>query len=72
MPHTKHYKEDEYVLCPFYKNEGAIEIRCEGIVSLITSSIFASSAAKDEHKKEFCIGLYRSCPIYQELEKNLL
>jgi len=70
--HTKNYKEDEYVLCPFYKNESALEIRCEGIVSLINASIFATKAAKDEHKEEHCIGLYRTCPIYQELEKNLM
>lgn len=70
MPHTKHYKEDEYVPCPFYKNEGPIEIRCEGIVSAITSNIFSRRKEKEDFKQDYCIGLYRSCPLYQELDKN--
>ena len=64
------YKEDEYVICPFYKKEDPTEIKCAGIVGKATTNSFGCKKEKDEHKADFCNALYRSCPVYIAIEKE--
>lgn len=63
MPSSKHYKQDSYVVCPYYCKEAPVEIKCVGICGTHTLSIFANSKKKDDHKADFCCGNYHACPI---------
>ena len=64
---SSRYREDVYVRCPYYRKEAPIEIRCQGIIGTHTINIFANKLKKEEHKDDFCCGLYMSCPLYQSL-----
>ena len=67
---SKTYREDNYVICPFYKKESSTEIKCTGIVGVHTTTDFNSKKAKEYHKEDFCCGNYNGCPICQENMKN--
>lgn len=64
------FKEDAYVLCPYYRKEAAIEIKCSGICGTHTMQIFESGKAKREFKEDFCMSLYQNCPCYISLEMD--
>jgi len=64
------YKEDPYVLCPYYRKEAPIEIKCVGICGTHTLNIFESGKAKRDFKEDFCQALYKNCPLYIALEED--
>jgi len=59
-----HYKEDPFVLCPYYRKEAPIEIKCVGLCGSHTINIFESGAAKRDFKEDFCCAFYHNCPLY--------
>ena len=67
---TSSYKEDEYVLCPFYCKESPIEVKCLGIYGTHTITVFRSKREKNDHKYDFCCGNYAACVYYQTLEEQ--
>ena len=68
MAHDRRYKEDEYVVCPFYKREGDLEIKCEGIVSDVLTNRFKNAKQKENHKEQCCMNNYGACSICKVLE----
>ena len=70
MAHNRRYKEDEHVVCPFYKRECDIEIKCEGVVSEIISNWFRTKASKEEHKELYCMNNFRRCELCEALENK--
>lgn len=65
---SKKKREDANVNCPFYKGDGEKKLVCSGIVGTTTINTFKNQTQLDEHKNDFCIDFYRSCPMYQALE----
>jgi len=51
------------VLCPFYKDETSITIRCEGLISDACVETFANKKEKREHWKKYCCSEYKVCPL---------
>lgn len=66
------YKEDVYVMCPYYTKESATEIRCKGLIGLHCTHDFASCQDKEAYKEDFCSSLYTSCPLYLDLQQDEL
>lgn len=63
------YREDAYVKCPYYCKERALDIRCKGMIGLHTTHDFATKADKEAYKRDFCLTLYTSCPLYLDFEQ---
>lgn len=64
-------KEDPYTMCPFYRKENAIEIRCKGIIGQQTTSTFLNKQQKLEYKANFCNCMcFKGCPLYQSLSSE--
>lgn len=68
MAYTKKRTEDKLVICPFYHEETEREIACDGIVGDRTINCFKNKEQKNDHKYDFCKGLYQNCPLCIELE----
>lgn len=64
------YVTDDEVLCPYYRLENQIKIKCYGICGSNTIHTFESIKEKQGYKEEFCIGLYWNCPCYIALETD--
>jgi hypothetical protein len=64
------YKEDEYVLCPYYRKESQIEIKCAGICGKSTANVYQSEKDKTDYKENFCSGFYWNCPLYRALDQD--
>ena len=47
---TRHYTEDEFVLCPYYLREDPIQVKCVGICGTHTINVFGSSKEKEDFK----------------------
>lgn len=63
------YREDSYVVCPFYRSENSMEIRCSGIVGDFTTSTFQTKSEKERFKTDFCCSkCYLGCPVFQAEE----
>lgn len=58
------FKDDPYVVCPHYRKEATIEIRCTGMCGSHTTHIFETEKAKKEFKEDFCTGYFWNCPCY--------
>jgi hypothetical protein len=55
------------VVCPFYKEEETVRIRCEGFSSKCSlQTTFADHVCLQAHKKRFCNSMerYPECPLY--------
>lgn len=70
MAGYKTYKKDSEVICPFYKKESGIDIKCEGLGCMTTTQNFLTKQDKLDYKYDFCKGLYQSCALYQALSDN--
>lgn len=70
MPNKTKYKEDPYVLCPFYRKETPIQVKCAGICGTHTINDFNSSKDKQFYKDDFCCGYYWNCPLYIALVED--
>lgn len=54
--------------CPFYKDENAALVRCDGWVpEAVTHLAFATRDAAKAYKQEFCRGDYEHCAIFVAL-----
>ena len=67
----KRFKEDWRVRCPFYRKESPTEIRCAGLCGTHTTNTFRNRLEKEEHKYDFCNGIYTSCPLYIAIDENM-
>lgn len=64
------YKEDPYVVCPYYHKESSVEVRCEGLCGSATVHYFESGNEKKEFKDNFCQGFYWNCPCAIALQTD--
>lgn len=54
--------------CPFYKDESATMVRCDGWVpEAVNHLAFANRDTAKSYKKEFCRGDFKHCAIYHAL-----
>lgn len=68
---TDGYREDTYVLCPYYRGDIGINIRCVGIIGVCTTSSFPTKRDLTDFKDDFCrCKSYQACPIYQTLDED--
>lgn len=68
----KHY-ESKAVVCPFYHQEQAMKIHCDGFGEDNTVQVsFTSKEAKMRHRKAHCLNIkaYRKCPLYSAIESQ--
>lgn len=68
----KHY-QSSVIVCPFYNQETALKIYCDGINTHCSTQVsFVEKLHKESHEKQFCKELhkYNSCPIYQAINKQ--
>lgn len=68
----KHY-ESKAVVCPFYHQEQATKIHCDGVCQGNTVQIsFITQEVKNKFRKDFCLNIkaYTKCPIYQAIAKQ--
>lgn len=70
MSKGKHYREDEYVLCPYYRKESNFEVKCDGLCGSHTVNVFQTVAEKDYFKDDFCCGYYWNCPLNRALSED--
>ncbi len=66
----KHYSSTA-VVCPFYKQEQAMKIHCDGFNKYNTIQVsFKDEDYKREHRERCCLNInnYRNCPVYLMLE----
>jgi hypothetical protein len=65
------YKEDSYVICPYYRKETPIEIKCGGGVGSHTINVFKSRRAKEAYKEDFCCTYaFEGCAINQMIKEQ--
>ena len=63
------YYGNQDVICPFYKEEDKLIIKCEGIVSQVCSQQFRTQKRKEAAKENFCNTYnYKSCPHFKAVE----
>lgn len=56
--------------CPFYVDETAKKVSCEGIGCNKLSLVFVSAAEKAVHKRHLCNGNYEQCDIFALINKK--
>lgn len=67
------YYQSTVIVCPFYNQETALKIYCDGISSHCSTQVsFDFKFHKEAHERQFCkeLHLYTSCPIYQAINKQ--
>lgn len=52
-------------LCPFYVDETAKKMSCEGVGCNKLTLVFGTAAEKVVHKRHNCDGNYKACEIYK-------
>lgn len=63
--------KDVDIKCPFYKEQAARSISCEGLTDdSIIKLWFTSPKSKCLHMDIFCSKRYKNCEIYTMLEKK--
>jgi hypothetical protein len=65
--------ESKYVVCPFYHNEEALVLYCEGVIKDSTLlNAFRRSADKREYKGCYCTSMegHKKCPYAEILYKK--
>ncbi len=70
MPGISKYTRDPSVVCPYYRKETAIEIKCKGLCGSHSINVYSSGDQKKDFKDDFCKGLYWNCPLYIALEAD--
>lgn len=55
------------VICPFYKDETANTIRCEGVISDACVNNFINKSEKKGHREIYCCDDYEKCPLAEAL-----
>lgn len=65
------HKEDEFVQCPFYKNDEHQIIRCEGVEDGTALHLaFATRPMLKEYKKLYCRSCWGRCMIARMLNRK--
>ena len=65
------HKEDEFVLCPFYKNDEYQIIRCEGVEDGTALHLaFATRTMLKEYKQLYCRSCWGKCMIARMLNQK--
>lgn len=65
------YREDVFVLCPYYKKEVRKNLICEGVVGISTTSYFPSIKELENYKNDFCrCKCYAGCLLYQAIQER--
>lgn len=65
------HKEDEFVQCPYYKNDEHQIIRCEGVEDGTALHLaFSTRPQLKEYKKEFCRRCWGKCMIAKMLNRK--
>lgn len=65
------YKEDPYVICPCYRKETPIEVKCAGGVGSHTINVFQSARKKELYKEDFCCTYaYEGCTVFQMIQER--
>lgn len=66
------FKKDDYVLCPFYKKEDPITIRCEGLTNDSRLALqFTTKEKRVKYQDAFCrTNCYKKCKIHEMLMKK--
>ncbi len=62
--------ESKEVKCPFYKDETAEAIRCEGTISVACANNFRGREKKQSYKKQYCNTKYKDCEHYKAVAKK--
>ncbi|MBR4864723.1 MAG: hypothetical protein IKU07_09110 [Oscillospiraceae bacterium] len=63
--------EDANVGCPYYNEEGAKQIICEGLQDRATmQQHFLSRGDKMDFKKHYCCNAWKSCPLTKALNQK--
>lgn len=59
------------VQCPFYHENTATEIKCEGAIpgSLVKQS-FRTKGLRERVMEKYCKGCWRACPLYRIIEQK--
>ena len=68
----KHYVSTE-VVCPFYTQEQALRIHCEGITAGSSIQVsFYKEFLKKLHRRNYCCKTsnYEKCPLYEAIAKQ--
>jgi hypothetical protein len=64
------YYSSTVIVCPFYHQETALRIHCDGINSHSSTQVsFDERLHKDIHERKFCKDIHNhpSCPIYKAI-----
>lgn len=65
------HNEDEFVQCPFYKNDERQIIRCEGVENGTALHLaFSTRPQLKEYKKTFCRRSWEGCLIAMMLNQK--
>ena len=65
------HKEDEFVQCPYYKNDEHQIIRCEGVEDGTALHLaFSTRTQLKEYKKGFCRRCWGKCMIARMLNQK--
>lgn len=59
-----------YVMCPFYKGNDAMKLRCESFLDGATNAInFQSAEGLNFHMTEYCSKHFRCCELYRAIRE---
>ena len=64
---------DKYVVCPFYSQEAALKLHCEGFdIGNRIHLCFDCKERMKAHKQRFCCDIfnYEKCPLYTVIAKQ--
>ena len=61
-----------YVMCPYYKTDDALRIKCEGFQNPIVSTHVILKLCPDceDHIRKYCYTKYKDCPLYQIIDRK--
>lgn len=66
-----HY-DSARTLCPFYIDETAKKVSCEGVGCNRLTLVFDSAEGKQRHKRHRCDSNYRACSIYKLINRKYI
>lgn len=65
-------EKNYYVMCPFYRKDETVNIRCEGITKESTLVMqFKTKKGREEYQNKYCRTMgYKTCPLRKMLEQK--
>ncbi len=59
------------VICPFYKDDTPVVIRCEGVTGCVSLHlIFANKAENEKYLRKCCCDKYKTCEVHEMLMRK--